>query len=379
MAGAQPAQPVPAQQTPATTSDGGHHPVAVRRTLAVATLGVLVVPAATILAIVTGHTVLAQVGVFATIAAHAVGFGAAAARYGRRMRAAIAEAHRDPLTGLPTRAVADRLLSAATVDGTQLTVALADVDGLNAINSFGHAAGDQYLTAIAQRLAAAVPPGGCLVRQGGDEFTLLAPDTSPDELATAIGVAMVGPAIIAGHRIQPRASVGIAESGGGDANYARACADAAMYTAKAAGGNHTMIYQPNRDGQPLPDGTRPWIRRRDLNPLAQDGIAWRPAPGDELLPLLVSTAEAHTISDALAAARDRWTQAAAEARTGAGRLEGPPSTEPGWLNIEPTPGGYQRIAHLADRQRARYARLVDRLAPIIDTAQATDDAGHVSR
>jgi hypothetical protein len=60
MAGAQPAQPVPAQQTPATTSDGGHHPVAVRRTLAVATLGVLVVPAATILAIVTGHTPAAR-------------------------------------------------------------------------------------------------------------------------------------------------------------------------------------------------------------------------------------------------------------------------------------------------------------------------------
>jgi diguanylate cyclase (GGDEF)-like protein len=348
------------------------------RILAGATLGVLFAPAATILAIVTGHTVWAQVGVFATTAAYPVGFCAAVWRYGQRIRAAIAEAHheahRDALTGLPTRAVADRLLEAATRDGTPMTVALADIDGLNAINSFGHAAGDQYLTAVAQRLARAVPPGGCLVRQGGDEFTILAPDTSPDELATSIGVAMAGPAIIAGHRIQPRASVGIAQSGGGDATYARACADAAMYTAKAAGGNHTMIYQPARDGYPLADGTRPWIRRRDLNPLAQEGIAWRPAPGDELLPLLVSAAEARTISDALAAARDRWARAAIEARAGFGRPESPPSTEPGWMTIEPTPGGYRGIAQLAELHRARYAQLVDRLAPIVDMVQTVGDA-----
>src|SRR5204863_1926228 len=115
---------------------------------------------------------------------------------------------------------------------------------------------------------------------------VIAPHLAPDEVATAIGAAMAGPAVIAGYRIQPRASVGIAASGGGDARYARACADAAMYTAKATGGNHITLYQPDRDGQPEPDGTRPLTRRRDLNPPGENGLTWQPTPGDDLLPLL---------------------------------------------------------------------------------------------
>ncbi|TMM27596.1 MAG: GGDEF domain-containing protein [Actinobacteria bacterium] len=67
-------------------------------------------------------------------------------------------------------------------------MALADVDGLRAVNNgLGHPAGDQLLHAIADRLTHAVPPGGLLARLGGDEFILLAPDTDPATLATAIG------------------------------------------------------------------------------------------------------------------------------------------------------------------------------------------------
>ena len=55
-----------------------------------------------------------------------------------------------------------------------------------------------------------------------------------------------------------------------------------MYTAKAAGGNHTVAYQPDRDGHPEPDGTRPLTRRRDLDPLRHDGVAWQPTPGDDI-------------------------------------------------------------------------------------------------
>jgi diguanylate cyclase (GGDEF)-like protein len=162
------------------------------------------------------------------------------------------------ITGLATRAIADQMLRSATRRGANLTVALADIDGLHAINAnFGHAAGDQYITTVAARLARAVPTGGCLVRQGGDEFTLLAPDTDPDDLAGAVGAALSGPATIAGYRIQPRASIGIADSGGDDAHYTRACADAAMYTAKEAGGNQIMVYQPDRDGRPAGPGRYP--------------------------------------------------------------------------------------------------------------------------
>ena len=122
-------------------------PAAARRILSVATLAVLTVPAATILAIVTGHVALAEIGVFASILSYATGYASAAALYGRQLRTAVAEARRDPLTGLPTRAVADQVLDAATRHATPITVALADIDGLHAINvNLGHAAGDQYIT-----------------------------------------------------------------------------------------------------------------------------------------------------------------------------------------------------------------------------------------
>jgi diguanylate cyclase (GGDEF)-like protein len=349
-------------------------PVAARWIHTAATLAVMTLPAATILAILSSHTIVAQAGALASVLFYAVGCHSAAARYGQRLRQQLAAARRDALTGLPTRAVADKRLEAATRDATPVSVALADVDGLKPVNTnLGHAAGDQYLQVVARRLAAAVPPGGLLARLGGDEFCLIAHHTDPADLAVRIGAAMAGPAVIGGLRIQPRASIGVAASAGGDAFHARACADAAMYSAKAAGGNHTLVYDPDRDERPQPDGTRPLVRRRDLDPLGRDGMAWLPAPGDQLLPVLWSVAEARTAHQALVTARDLWTQAAAEATAGA--TQPPPHASadmPDRINIEPTPPGYQAISLIAQQEQARYARLVDRLARLIDAAQPAD-------
>src|SRR5947207_3728260 len=101
-----------------------------------------------------------------------------------------------------------------------------------------------------------------------------------------------------------------------------------MYTAKVAGGNHIMVYQPDRDGQPEPAGSRPLIRRRDLNPPGPDGLAWRPTSGDDLLPLLLSVDEARTVHEALYAARDRWAQAAADAQAGTDTGQAPITQTP---------------------------------------------------
>ena len=352
-------------------------PDTVRRILTGAHVAVLTMPGISALAIITGQTALALLGVFASVLFYATGYYAAAVRYLRQLHSEVAQARSDALTGLPTRAVADQLLTTATREASNLTVALADIDGLNSINNnFGHAAGDQYIQAVAQRLARAVPPGGSLVRQGGDEFTLLAADVDPADLMTAIGAAMAGPAVIAGYRIQPRTSVGIAQSSGGDAHHARACADAAMYTAKLAGGNHTVIYQPDRDGQPAPDGTRPLLRRRDINPVGHDGVSWLPAPGEDLLPLMFSIDEARTVHQALCTARDRWAQASTEARAAAEAPAAPPVSAPDRMNIEPTPSGYATIAGFAADQHARHARLADRIAPIIEAGERLAAGGH---
>lgn len=51
------------------------------------------------------------------------------------------------------------------------------------------------------------------------------------------------------------------------------------------------------------------------------------------------------------------------------------SSEPGWLNIEPTAAGYAGIAGLARQQQTRYTRLLERLQPIVEAADALDEAG----
>jgi len=354
------------------------YPAATDRILNTAHLTVLTVPAATVLAAITGHTVLTVIGVFASIAFYATGYGAAARRYIQRGREQLAQARRDPLTGLPNRAIADQVLADTT--GGPMAVALIDVHGLHMINlNLGHAAGDQYLVAIARRLERAIPAGGVLVRQGGDEFTLLAPGTDPQQLTVDIGAALAGPTLVAGYRIQARASVGIAATnGGGDGNHARARADSAMSTAKRAGGNQILVFDPARDPEPKLDGTRPLVRRRDIDPLAGSGVAWQPTTGDDLVPLLLAHGDVRTVHDALNAARDRWTEAVAQARAGAARPESPASDDPGRLNIEPTPTGYAGIARLAQQQQARYTRLIDRLAPLLETAESSQDAARTS-
>jgi diguanylate cyclase (GGDEF)-like protein len=351
------------------------HPAVTRATLTVAHVAVVTVPAATILAVTTGHTGLAIAGVFAGIGFYATGYAAAALRHLRRIREEVARARRDPLTGLPNRAVADETLADAARAGAPMTVALIDVDGLNMINSsVGHAGGDQYVAAVARRLARAVPPDGVLVRQGGDEFTLLAPGVDPQQLAVDIGAALAGPAVIAGYRLQPRASVGIAATdGAADASHARARADSAMYTAKLAGGNQILVFDPDRDPEPLLDGTRPLLRRRDINPLAETGVVWAPALGDELIPVLLAPDDLRVVAQALSSARDRWARAATEAATEAAAA---PSDGSGSVNIEPTAAGYAGIAALARQQQARLTRLIDRLRPIIDAVDALGGTGH---
>jgi Diguanylate cyclase, GGDEF domain len=177
-----------------------------------------------------------------------------------------------------------------------------------------------------------------LVRQGGDEFTILTPaSVRPQELAGAIGAALAGPAIIAGHRLQPRASVGIATSNTeGTGWHTLACADAAMYTAKAAGGNHTLTYDPDRDGIPALDGTRPPIRRRELDPARRTGVAWLPTGAEDVVDVLVTPAELRLLHEALVQTRDRWQQHLTDLQTAA-----PPPADPaptGSTSHPPRPG-----------------------------------------
>jgi diguanylate cyclase (GGDEF)-like protein len=97
----------------------------------------------------------------------------------RRLREA---ALTDVLTGLPNRRYAIEFFShewqVASRSGRPLAVMLIDVDHFKQINdSYGHAAGDVALKALATAIKGALRAQDVVCRTGGDEFTVICPDT----------------------------------------------------------------------------------------------------------------------------------------------------------------------------------------------------------
>lgn len=95
-------------------------------------------------------------------------------------------AMRDPLTGagnrrlLQTQGGAELARHAATRG--ELTVFALDLDGFKEINDqVGHSAGDELLVYVAQTLRRVAGERAIVVRQGGDEFTVLMPDTGASQ------------------------------------------------------------------------------------------------------------------------------------------------------------------------------------------------------
>jgi diguanylate cyclase (GGDEF)-like protein len=105
----------------------------------------------------------------------------------------------DGLTGIANRRTLDKHLEdqwrLALRRGTPLTLIMIDADHFKQYNDvFGHQAGDDCLRAIAEVLTAQVSrPGDLVARFGGEEFVVVAPDTTLEgakHLATKIQVAV---------------------------------------------------------------------------------------------------------------------------------------------------------------------------------------------
>ena len=89
---------------------------------------------------------------------------------------------RDPLTGLANRRALDERLGYEIArharQGESFAVLALDLDGFKAVNDrFGHEAGDEVLRETARALVGAVRAQDTVVRLGGDEFCVLAPQT----------------------------------------------------------------------------------------------------------------------------------------------------------------------------------------------------------
>ncbi|NLC37558.1 MAG: diguanylate cyclase [Alcaligenaceae bacterium] len=91
------------------------------------------------------------------------------------------QARHDPLTGLANRLLLEEHLNRTIVQvertGSQGHVLLLDLDKFKPINdSLGHAAGDEVLRTVAQRLLACVRSTDIVARLGGDEFVIVTSD-----------------------------------------------------------------------------------------------------------------------------------------------------------------------------------------------------------
>ncbi len=191
----------------------------------------------------------AQLGMLDAFAEHA-----SLALTDARTVEAMEEAFHDSLTGLPNRALfLDRLQHALDVAArrqTELCVLFVDLDRFKAVNdSIGHAAGDELLRAVAERLSECTRAADTAARFGGDEFAVLLEDDGrgvrPDAVAERIIAAMRRPFDVEGKEVFIGATVGIAHardaSLGPDELLRNA--DLAMYRAKKAGGNRAATYE----------------------------------------------------------------------------------------------------------------------------------------
>ena len=175
----------------------------------------------------------------------------------------------DPLTGLANRRVLDRRLAhewrRAVREGEPLSVLFFDIDHFKRFNdTYGHAAGDEVLALVAERIAAGARRASDMAaRYGGEEFTVVLPGTS---LPAAIAVAEKIRKRVESANLEHSASshgrvtvsVGCASCdppAGGSGARLLAAADRLLYEAKEGGRNQVRAQQWAGDGvEPVQTG-----------------------------------------------------------------------------------------------------------------------------
>ncbi len=165
----------------------------------------------------------------------------------------------DALTKIPNRMqfqhLLQRSIARARRAGNPLCMFYIDIDHFKEINdTFGHLAGDATLETVAERLTAALPENSIIGRLAGDEFAVMINDVGPegvgqtdtDKLARSLLDRLADPFFVQGHEVFMTASLGIAYYPDDAANVIDLIrnADAALYSAKKAGGNVFAYYVP---------------------------------------------------------------------------------------------------------------------------------------
>jgi diguanylate cyclase (GGDEF)-like protein/PAS domain S-box-containing protein len=166
------------------------------------------------------------------------------------------QAHHDPLTALPNRTCFSEHLERATSEDQEeqenVALLLIDLDGFKLLNdTYGHAIGDGFLVAAAQRLANALRDDDVIARLGGDEFGVLLRDVSTvadaKKAAERLLNALRTPFRVESQDAVLSASIGIAVEQSQLATPAELLqkADIALYRAKHAGRGVCIAFHPS--------------------------------------------------------------------------------------------------------------------------------------
>lgn len=165
----------------------------------------------------------------------------------------------DPLTGaLNRRAILAQLedeLVQCQTGSSAAWLALIDLDGFKHINdTYGHAAGDTVLAAVATRLAT-IERVRSYGRLGGDEFAVIL-DAALDEagvrkLATDLSDALRAPVLHGGAVLRLSGSIGVHRVGGRSASDCLERADAALYKAKEQSDGAVIVFSPDDEAEML--------------------------------------------------------------------------------------------------------------------------------
>ena len=168
----------------------------------------------------------------------------------------------DSKTGLLNAATWEREATAevtrAVRTRTPLAIAVLDIDRFKVINdTYGHLVGDQVLKELARSLDSVLRDYDRAGRFGGEEFSLLLPQTRAVDAfriaervrANIAGLSIIVPGATGGERVHVTVSIGVAAlDSGSKREYSElmAAADAALYRAKAGGRDQVQMISTTR-------------------------------------------------------------------------------------------------------------------------------------
>lgn len=180
------------------------------------------------------------------------------------------QAAHDQLTSLINRREFDlrltRLIDSTKSGGDQHALLYMDLDQFKVVNdTAGHAAGDEMLRQLADKLRSQIHGGDTLARLGGDEFGVLLEHRTLDE---ALKVANTLRKIVQnfrfaceGRTFEVGVSIGLAPitAHSGSPTNLMSCADAACYAAKDNGRNRVNVYSPEDIGLMQRQSEMRWV------------------------------------------------------------------------------------------------------------------------